>query len=123
MEPAERAGTGLELDVQDVVSFGRQVIVTEAAALTALAATLPGLLAFAGARRWGTAGLIGALCLCAVVAVLVLTPAQGAGVDPMPSRDASPLLFVVLPGMLSLLLGALLGFRTAERREIDDRLP
>ena len=85
----------------------------------ALAGTLPGLLAWLAARRFGLAGLLGALALCAVLAIVGwnLTLDVLTGEDQL--RRSGVIFFVVVPGVVSLILGAIAGFWTAHRRRID----
>lgn len=85
----------------------------------ALAGTLPGLLAWLAARRFGLAGLLGALALCAVLAVVGwnLTLDVLTGDDQL--RRAGVIFFVVVPGVVSLILGAIAGFWHAYRRRLD----
>lgn len=85
----------------------------------ALAGTLPGLLAWMGARRLGLAGLLGALAACGALAILGwnLTLDVLTGDDQL--RRAGIIFFVVVPGVVSLILGAIAGFWDAHRRRID----
>ena len=84
----------------------------------ALAGTLPGLLAWWAARRLGLAGLMGALALCAVLAIVGwnLTLDVLTGDDQL--RRAGIIFFIVVPGVVSLILGAIAGFWDAHRRRI-----
>ena len=85
----------------------------------ALAGTLPGLLAWLAARRFGLAGLMGALALCAVLAIVGwnLTLDVLTGEDQL--RRSGVIFFVVVPGVVSLILGAIAGFWEAHRRRVD----
>ena len=85
----------------------------------ALAGTLPGLLAWLAARRFGLAGLLGALALCAVLAIVGwnLTLDVLTGEDQL--RRSGVIFFVVVPGVVSLILGAIAGFWEAHRRRVD----
>jgi|GEM_PF-5547541 len=82
----------------------------------ALAVTLPGMLAWLGARRFGLAGLMAVLGLCAVLAIIGwnLTRDVLTGDDQL--RRAGIIFFVVVPGMVSVVLGAIAGFWEAHRR-------
>ena len=85
----------------------------------ALAGTLPGLLAWLAARRFGLAGLMGALAACGLLAIVGwnLTRDVLTGDDQM--RRAGVIFFIVVPGVVSLILGAIAGFWAAHRRRID----
>ena len=85
----------------------------------ALAGTLPGLLAWLAARRFGLTGLMSALALCAVLAIVGwnLTLDVLTGDDQL--RRAGVIFFIVVPGVVSLILGAIAGFWEAHRRRID----
>ena len=85
----------------------------------ALAGTLPGLLAWLAARRFGLAGLMGALALCAMLAIVGwnLTLDVLTGDDQL--RRAGVIFFIVVPGVVSLILGAIAGFWEAHRRRLD----
>ena len=82
----------------------------------ALAATLPGLLAWLGARRFGLAGLMAVLGLCGLLAVVGwnLTRDVLTGDDQL--RRAGIIFFVVVPGIVSVVLGAIAGFWDAHQR-------
>ena len=84
----------------------------------ALAGTLPGLVAWLAARRFGLAGLMGALAFCAVLAIVGwnLTLDVLTGDDQL--RRAGIIFFIVVPGVVSLILGAIAGFWDAHRRRI-----
>ena len=85
----------------------------------ALAGTLPGLLAWLAARRFGLAGLMGALAACGLLAIVGwnLTRDVLTGDDQL--RRAGVIFFIVVPGVVSLILGAIAGFWAAHRRRID----
>ena len=85
----------------------------------AFAVTFPGLLAWLAARRWGLAGIIAALAVCAVAALIGrnVTADVLTGDDQL--RRAGWIYFVILPGVVSLVLGAVAGFWTAHRRRLD----
>lgn len=84
----------------------------------ALAGTLPGLLAWLAARRFGLAGLMGALAVCGMLAILGwnLTRDVLTGDDQL--RRAGIIFFIAVPGVVSLILGAIAGFWEAHRRRI-----
>ncbi|MFC0340476.1 hypothetical protein [Paracoccus niistensis] len=85
----------------------------------ALAGTLPGLLAWLAARRFGLVGLMGALASCGLLAIVGwnLTRDVLTGDDQL--RRAGIIFFIVVPGVVSLILGAIAGFWEAHRRRID----
>lgn len=89
----------------------------------ALAAILPGLLAWLGTRRWGLIGLLGTLGLCAVVAVVGWILTQDVRVGDAQLLQAAIIFFIFVPGIVSLILGSVFGFWEAHRDRIDDRLP
>lgn len=82
----------------------------------ALAVTIPGFLAWAAARRFGLSGLMGALVICGVGAIVgwLLTRDVLTG-DPH-LRRSGMIFFVIVPGFVSLVLGAVAGFWEAFRR-------
>ena len=84
----------------------------------ALAGTLPGLLAWLAARRFGLAGLMGALAACGLLAIVGwnLTRDVLTGDDQL--RRSSIIFFVVVPGIVSVVLGAIAGFWEAHRRRL-----
>lgn len=84
----------------------------------ALAGTLPGLAAWLAARRWGLAGVLGALALCAVVALIGWPLTREVRSGDAQTRQAALIFLVAVPGVVSLILGAVAGFWTAHRRRI-----
>lgn len=84
----------------------------------ALAVTLPGMLAWLGARRFGLSGLMAVLGLVALMAIVGwnLTRDVLTGDDQL--RRAAIIFFVVVPGLVSVVLGAIAGFWEAHRRRL-----
>ncbi|MDO5369892.1 hypothetical protein [Paracoccus sp. (in: a-proteobacteria)] len=84
----------------------------------ALAVTLPGMLAWASGRRFGLAGLIAVMILVGVMAIVGwnLTLEVLTGDDQL--RRSSIIFFVVVPGIVSVVLGAIAGFWEAHRRRL-----
>ena len=85
----------------------------------ALAGTLPGLAAWLAARRWGLAGLMGALLVCAIAAFvgwhLTRQPLGGQA----STKQAGLVFLVALPASVSLVMGAVFGFWAAHQRRIS----
>ena len=84
----------------------------------ALAGTLPGLLAWLAARRFGLSGLMGALAACGLLAIVGWNLTQDVLTGDDQLRRAGIIFFVVVPGIVSLILGAIAGFWEAHRRRI-----
>ncbi|MBB1490490.1 hypothetical protein H5395_02840 [Paracoccus sp. MC1854] len=84
----------------------------------ALAVTLPGVLAWLAGRRFGLAGLLAVMILIGVIAVIGwnLTRDVLTGDDQL--RRSSIIFFVVVPGIVSVVLGAIAGFWEAHRRRL-----
>lgn len=85
----------------------------------ALAGTVPGLLAWLAARRWGLAGLLGALAICAVVALIGWNLTREVPPAETQIAQANLIFLVIVPGLVSLILGAVAGFWDAHRRRPD----
>ncbi|MBV0890691.1 hypothetical protein KTN05_02350 [Paracoccus sp. Z118] len=82
----------------------------------ALAVTLPGLLAWLAARRFGLSGLMGVLVICAVAAVAGWSLTRDVLTGDPHLRRSGMIFFVIVPGLVSLVLGAVAGFWEALRR-------
>jgi len=94
-------------------------VVGDFALPAALAGTLPGLLAWLAARRFGLAGLMGALAVCGLLAIVGWNLSQDVLTGDDQLRRAGIIFFIVVPGVVSLILGAIAGFWDAHRRRID----
>ncbi len=88
----------------------------EFALFAAFAATLPGLAAWLAGRRYGLAGLLGALALVAIIAVPSWIITREVLTGDSQVRRAGMIFFVIVPGIVSLILGAVFGFWEANRR-------
>lgn len=82
----------------------------------ALAGTLPGLIAWLAARRWGLSGLLGALAVCAVIAFVGWNLTRQHPAADAQIRQANLIFLVIVPGLVSLILGAVFGFWEARGR-------
>ena len=91
-------------------------MIQDYALAAALAVTLPGLLAWLGARRFGLSGLMAGLGLCAVLAVVGWNLSQEVLTGDDQLRRSTIIFFVVVPGIVSVVLGAIAGFWEAHRR-------
>ena len=85
----------------------------------ALAGTVPALLAWLAARRWGLAGLLGALAVCAVIALIGWNLTREVPPAAAQIAQANMIFLVIVPGLVSLILGAVAGFWDAHRRRPD----
>lgn len=88
----------------------------EYALIAALAATLPGLAAWLAGRRFGLSGLLAALAVVAVIAVSGWIVTREVLTGDLQIRRAGMIFFVIVPGLVSLILGAVFGFWEANRR-------
>jgi hypothetical protein len=79
----------------------------------ALAGTVPGFLAWLLARRYGLRGLLGALALCAVLGIVGWNLTREVLAEAAMTRQAGAIFYVVVPGVVSLILGAVAGFWAA----------
>ncbi len=82
----------------------------------ALAATLPGLVAWLLTRRYGLAGVLGALAVCALIAVVGWPLTREVRVGDAMHAQAIVIFWIVVPALVSLVLGAVVGFWSALQR-------
>lgn len=82
----------------------------------ALAAVVPGLIAWGLARRYGLAGVLGALAVCALIALIGWPLTREVRTGDAMHAQAMLIFWVVVPGLVSLVLGAVLGFWVALQR-------
>lgn len=93
-------------------------MIRDYALAAALAGTVPGLVAWLAGRRWGLSGLIGALVAVAVLAVVGWNLTREVLTGDPQVRRAGVIFFVIVPGLVSLVLGAVFGFWEAHRRRV-----
>ncbi|HRO16220.1 MAG TPA: hypothetical protein PLL33_14515 [Paracoccus sp. (in: a-proteobacteria)] len=88
-------------------------MIADWALTAALAVTLPGMAAWLLARRYGLAGIMGALAICAVLAIGGWISTRTVLTDEAQLRRSAIIFYVIVPGLVSLILGAIAGFWAA----------
>ena len=91
-------------------------MISDYALPAALAVTLPGLLAWLGGRRYGLAGLMTVLAICAVTAVVGWNLTRDVLTGDEQLRRSGMIFFVIVPMLVSAVLGSVAGFWEALRR-------